>query len=396
MPTKTSVNKIAMLTALASVLQIAESFFPQPIPGVKLGMANMIVLIAMVQEGFETAFEISVLRTVISAAIMGSFLSPAFLLSLSAAVTSTCVMGVFLGLQKKTGMNIFSLTGVSIAGAITHNAVQIILVYFLLIKHSGIFWVLPWLGISAVGMGLLTGLAASAVCEKLEDKTATNKFKKTFALKKGEFTFGPESDKKSALHAFPADIKILAVLGIAIAVIFFEKLSFYGIVFGALITMAFFTGALKHALTGIKYTWAFILFSFLTPLLLTPEGKIIFDFIGLRVTEQGFKDGAEYALRISILVTASSLAFKTSSPAEITQGIRKLLKPFSGMGLNGERQAHIITKAMEAMPELWARTKEYIKRHRVSGTKGIKGLLAALTGIILVFYIDAGEIKNKR
>ena len=121
MATKTSVNKIAMLTALASVLQIAESFFPQPIPGVKLGMANMIVLIAMVQEGFETAFEISMLRTVISAAIMGSFLSPAFLLSLSAAVTSTCVMGVFLGLQKKTGVNnsLSSLVCVRVIGLIT-------------------------------------------------------------------------------------------------------------------------------------------------------------------------------------------------------------------------------------------------------------------------------------
>ena len=75
--------KIALLISISCVLQISESFIPHPIPGLRLGLANMLTLVALVTLGFRAALEIAVLRTVLSAFIMGTFMSPTFVLSFS-------------------------------------------------------------------------------------------------------------------------------------------------------------------------------------------------------------------------------------------------------------------------------------------------------------------------
>ena len=81
-------SQIAVLVALACVLQIAESFIPHPIPGLRLGLANMMTLTAMILLGFGAAMEVALLRTVLSAFMMGTFMSPTFILSFSGAASS--------------------------------------------------------------------------------------------------------------------------------------------------------------------------------------------------------------------------------------------------------------------------------------------------------------------
>ena len=73
-------NRIALLVAFACVLQIAESLIPHPIPGLRLGLANILTLTAMVTLGFGYALEVAILRTILSAFIMGTFMSPTFIL----------------------------------------------------------------------------------------------------------------------------------------------------------------------------------------------------------------------------------------------------------------------------------------------------------------------------
>ena len=60
------IHKIALLVSLACVLQIAETFIPHPIPGLRLGLANMLTLTAMVILGFGYALQIAILRTLLS------------------------------------------------------------------------------------------------------------------------------------------------------------------------------------------------------------------------------------------------------------------------------------------------------------------------------------------
>ena len=93
-------QRIAVLVAVSCVLQVSESFIPHPIPGLRLGLANIITLVALVNVGFGHALEIAILRTFLSSFIMGTFLSFSFILSISASCVSTIVMGIFYSLAR--------------------------------------------------------------------------------------------------------------------------------------------------------------------------------------------------------------------------------------------------------------------------------------------------------
>ncbi len=82
------IYKIALLVSISCVLQISESLIPHPIPGLRLGLANMVGLIALVNLGFLSALEIAILRTILSSFIMGTFMSPNFIMIFSAAAIS--------------------------------------------------------------------------------------------------------------------------------------------------------------------------------------------------------------------------------------------------------------------------------------------------------------------
>ena len=94
-----NIYQVALLVALACVLQISESLIPHPIPGLRLGLANMITLTALVVLGFKYALEIAILRTILSSFILGTFMSPGFFLSFAGAIISTLVMGFFFWLS---------------------------------------------------------------------------------------------------------------------------------------------------------------------------------------------------------------------------------------------------------------------------------------------------------
>lgn len=151
---------IAVLVALAIVLHLFEALIPIPfpIPGVKLGLANIITLLALVLFDFKTAFIVAVLRTILGSLLSGTLLNIAFFLSFSGAITATCLMALLLYLGRLFRFHSgFSLLGISVAGAAAHNLGQLAMAA-LLIKHTGIFYYLPVMLLSSIPTGILTGL----------------------------------------------------------------------------------------------------------------------------------------------------------------------------------------------------------------------------------------------
>ena len=151
---------IAVLVALAIVLHLFEALIPIPfpIPGVKLGLANIVTLLALVLFDFKTALTIAIMRTVLGSLLSGTLFNIAFFLSFSGAITATCVMAILLYLGKSLNFHLrFSLLGLSVAGAAAHNLGQLAMAA-LLIKHSGIFYYLPVMLLSSIPTGILTGL----------------------------------------------------------------------------------------------------------------------------------------------------------------------------------------------------------------------------------------------
>ena len=149
---------IAMLTASAIVIGILESFIPSiGIPGIKLGLANIVIIVTLYELGVLEALFVNVIRVVIVALVRGTFLSMGFVMSLSGALLSLGVMILFYILIKK-----FSIIGVSVIGSIFHVFAQVV-VAMIYLGTSSIFFYLPFIGLSAIMTGVLVGIVANLI-----------------------------------------------------------------------------------------------------------------------------------------------------------------------------------------------------------------------------------------
>jgi len=156
-------KKIAFLgifAALAIIIAYIERLFPLPIPipGVKPGFANAIVIITLYTMGAKTALGISALRIVVSGLLFGSVFGMAY--ALAGGLLSFAVMVI----AKRA--NIFGVVGVSIFGGVFHNMGQIAMAA-VIVQNARLFYYAPMLIISGVitgiGVGYAAGLALSHV-----------------------------------------------------------------------------------------------------------------------------------------------------------------------------------------------------------------------------------------
>ena len=155
------VAQYGLLIALALVLSYAESLLPAlGVPGVKLGLPNLVVVFALYRLGLWDAWCLSVVRVLLASALFGSGVSLAY--SVAGAVLSLTVMS----LLKKTGK--FSSIGVSVAGGVAHNAGQI-LVAMALLETARLAWYLPVLWISGTVAGVLIGIVAGELVKRVPD-----------------------------------------------------------------------------------------------------------------------------------------------------------------------------------------------------------------------------------
>ena len=149
---------LGVLTAAAIVIAILESFIPSVgIPGVKLGLANIVILIILYELGIWEAVVVNLLRVLVVSLVRGTFFSMGFFMSLSGCVLSLGIMILFYLLIKK-----FSIIGVSVIGSIFHVAGQI-LIAMIYLGSAYIFLYLPVIAISAIITGVFVGIVAKLI-----------------------------------------------------------------------------------------------------------------------------------------------------------------------------------------------------------------------------------------
>ena len=143
---------LGLLTTIALTIFIIESALPPlaPIPGIKLGLANIVTLFILLRFEISDAVLVLLIRIILASVFAGQMVS--FLYSICGGVLCLIVMAL---INKLLNRKYIFLT--SILGAIAHNAGQIIAAYFVL-KMSGIFVYVPFLMISGVVTGLFTGI----------------------------------------------------------------------------------------------------------------------------------------------------------------------------------------------------------------------------------------------
>lgn len=150
-------HHIARMAALALGLSVLEAAIPSPLPGVKPGLANIVILIVLARYGWRTAAWVSLLRVVAGSLLLGNFLAPGFFLSLSGALCSLAVLAVAQHLPQRW----FGPVTHSILAAAAHIAGQLLLVYFWLIPHSGLAYLIPIFAATALVFGTVNGLIAA-------------------------------------------------------------------------------------------------------------------------------------------------------------------------------------------------------------------------------------------
>ena len=149
---------IATLTASAVVIGIIESFIPSiGIPGIKLGLANIVILVTLYELGIIEAIFVNALRVVLVSLIRGTIMSMGFVMSLAGAIFSLGIMILFYLVIKK-----FSIIGVSVIGAIFHVIGQI-LIAMIYLGTSGIVYYLPFIALSAIVTGVIVGIVSQLI-----------------------------------------------------------------------------------------------------------------------------------------------------------------------------------------------------------------------------------------
>lgn len=153
---------LAVFTAVGMIFGFIESLLPLTFiaPGIKLGLANAIALILLVIGDTKGAFSVNVARIFLSALLFGSPFS--LLFSLSAGLISLSVCALLRRFDK------FGVIGISVAGAVVHNVVQLG-VAMAVVGFNSVYY-LPVLLIGGVVSGTLIGVLSGIIAEKIKKK----------------------------------------------------------------------------------------------------------------------------------------------------------------------------------------------------------------------------------
>ena len=151
---------LGVFTGLALILAFIESQIPPilAMPGIKIGLPNIAIIVILYKLDFRYALSINIARVIIISLLFGTMLS--FIYSLFGAIISTIIMALL------KEINCLSIITVSIIGAVRHNVSQIILA-IVLFSLQEIIYYLPLLLFSAIITGILIGICGYIILKRI-------------------------------------------------------------------------------------------------------------------------------------------------------------------------------------------------------------------------------------
>ena len=152
---------LGLMVALAFVLSYVEMLLPINIgiPGAKIGLANLVVMVALYKIGPRDAFTLSLVRVILVGLTFGNMAM--MLYSLAGALLS------FAAMMNGKRTNLFSAVGVSVLGGVFHNMGQIIVAMFVLETTSLVYY-LPFLVVIGTVSGIVIGIVSGMIVQRLK------------------------------------------------------------------------------------------------------------------------------------------------------------------------------------------------------------------------------------
>jgi heptaprenyl diphosphate synthase len=175
---------IAYLAAAAACTHLFEAALPALGPWFKPGLANTFTIVALYWLGLGAAIAVTFIRVLVSSLLMGTLLSPTFMMSASGAIGVVLVLSLIAPLHKQTALAHLGNTqehswqkawllgpiGTSLLCSMAHIIMQVLAAWLLVIGHSGIWLILPWLLVGSWLTGIINGFLAYAILSRLGSK----------------------------------------------------------------------------------------------------------------------------------------------------------------------------------------------------------------------------------
>lgn len=213
-----------------------------------------------------------------------------------------------------------------------------------------------------------------------------------------DITLGQYYPGRSAVHRLDARTKIIATL-VYIAALFVIK-NFWGfLIAGAALfaVIAVSRVPVKFIFRGLTAVFLIIIFTFLINLFMV-DGRVLWQWKFLHITYEGLSRAFFMATRLVLLIIGSSMMTLTTKPMELTDGLEKLMKPLSKIGVPSHEIALMMTIALRFIPTLMDETDKIIKAQQARGADFESGNLLqrarALIPILIPLFISSFRIAQ--
>lgn len=160
---------LALMTAFSLSLFFLEMIVPRPLPFMKIGLSNIIILYLVFKNLYKEALLVAMLKVFMGGFFSGVIFTPMIVLSFGGSLLS-CILMIFC----HRFCRFFSIIGVSIIGSFVHLLTQLVLVRMIIIKSDSIFKIYPLIGISSIITGMITGVFALIFLKHLHVVKFTN------------------------------------------------------------------------------------------------------------------------------------------------------------------------------------------------------------------------------
>lgn len=213
-----------------------------------------------------------------------------------------------------------------------------------------------------------------------------------------DITLGQYYPGGSAVHRLDARTKIIATL-VYIAALFVVN-NFWGFLIAAaslFTVIAISRVPLKFIFRGLTAVFLIIAFTFIINLFMV-DGRVLWEWKFLSITYEGLQRACFMAVRLVLLIIGSSMMTLTTKPIELTDGLEKLLKPLSKIGVPSHEIALMMTIALRFIPTLMEETDKIIKAQQARGADFESGNLLsrakALIPILIPLFISSFRIAQ--
>ncbi|MCL6617352.1 MAG: energy-coupling factor transporter transmembrane protein EcfT, partial [Anoxybacillus ayderensis] len=144
---------------------------------------------------------------------------------------------------------------------------------------------------------------------------------------------------------------------------------------------------------GLKPVLWIILFTFLLHVLLTKEGEIVFQWLGIEVYDKAIQQGAFISLRFLLLIVVTTLLTLTTTPIEVTDGMESLLSPLKKWNVPVHELALMMSISLRFIPTLMEETEKIMKAQMARGVDfssvPLQERMKAMTALLVPLFISA-------